>query len=156
MSGPRKVLFVCTGNICRSAMAEHLLRHLAKTRGLDIETRSCGVAAESYYEVPAVVRRLLAEKGVPAFEHTARLATREHLRWADTILVMTERHFDSLVDRFPEFTGKVRLFREAAGFGAVDVEDPMGEPDEVFTRCLGEIEESLEALLKSGFGASAA
>ena len=67
MSVARRILFVCTGNICRSATAEHLLRHQAQQQGLDLEVRSCGTAAESYYEVPAVVRQLLSERGVPPF-----------------------------------------------------------------------------------------
>jgi protein-tyrosine phosphatase len=132
-------------------MAEHLLRHLAAKRGLDLQTASVGIAAEPYYEVPDVVRRLLAAEGAPPFEHKARLATREALRGADLILVMTAAHYDHVVERFPEFTARTRLFREAAGFGERDVEDPMGRSDEVFARCLAEIRESLEALLRADF-----
>lgn len=150
MSKPKRILFVCTGNICRSAMAEHLLRHLASVRGLDLEAASCGVAAESYFKVPETARRLLAAEGLPPFEHRPRLATRETLRWADLILVMTASHYDELTERYPEFTSRIRLFREAAGFGEQDVEDPMGRSDETFVRCLGVIRESLESLLRAG------
>lgn len=151
MTPPRRILFVCTGNICRSAMAEHLLRHLAAARGLDLETASAGIAAEPYYQVPEAAKRLLAAEGVPPFQHKARLATREVLRWADLILVMAGEHHDYIVDLYPEFTSRTRLFREAAGFGEQDVEDPMARPDEIFARCLAVIRESLEALLRSGF-----
>jgi protein-tyrosine phosphatase len=151
MAQAKKILFVCTGNICRSAMAEHLLRHLAKTRGLALETSSRGTAAESYYEVPEVVRCLLAAKGVPPFEHKARFLTREALSWADVVFAMTEMHAETITDAYPEFTSKVHLFREAAGFGPGDVEDPMGQPDEFYEKCLAIIEESLEALIKLGF-----
>lgn len=151
MSAPRRVLFVCTGNVCRSAMAEHLLRHLARERGLGLEVGSCGVAAEPWYEVPAIVPRLLAQKGVPPFEHKARLATRERLRWADLVLTMTAAHRDDLAERFPEFSAKLHLLRELARFGEQDVADPMGRPDAVFAACLASIAESLEALLASGF-----
>lgn len=146
---PRRILFVCTGNICRSAMAEHLLRRVAAERGLNLETASAGIAAEPYYEVPAVVHRLLSAEGVPPFEHKPRLATREVLRWADLILVMTVQHHDHIVEAFPEFASRTRLLREAAGFGDQDVEDPMARPDEVFVRCLATIKESLDSLLRA-------
>jgi len=148
---PRRIVFVCTGNICRSAMAEHLLRHWSAQRGLGLEVSSCGIAAEGWYEVPAVARRLLAAEGVPEFTHKARLATRDALRGADLILAMTREHADHLTEHYPEFTARVRLLREHAGFGEADVEDPMGRADEVFARCLGVIKESLEALLRSEF-----
>ncbi|HXT00450.1 MAG TPA: low molecular weight protein arginine phosphatase [Elusimicrobiota bacterium] len=150
-SKPRRILFVCTGNICRSAMAEHLLRHLAAQRGLALEAASAGIAAEPHYRVPEPAKRLLAAAGVPPFEHKARLATREVLRWADTILVMAGEHHDYVVDLYPEFTSRTRLFREAAGFGDQDVEDPMAQSDEVFARCFGVIRESLDALLRADF-----
>lgn len=151
MTEPRHVVFVCTGNICRSAMAEHLLRHWAKARGLALETSSCGIAAESWYEVPAAARRQLEGEGVPPFEHKARLATREALKRGDLILAMTRAHYDHIVERFPELTSRTRLFREQAGFGEEDVADPMGGSDAVFARCLAVLKESLEALLRGGF-----
>lgn len=151
MTPPRRILFVCTGNICRSAMAEHLLRHLAAKRGLDLQTASAGIAAEPHYRVPEPAKRLLAAEGVPPFEHKARLATREVLRWADLILVMSAEHYDHILELYPEFSSRTRLFREAAGFGELDVEDPMSRPDEVFARCFAVIRESLDALLRSDF-----
>jgi protein-tyrosine-phosphatase len=151
MSAARRILFVCTGNICRSAMAEHLLRHWSAQRGLGLEVRSAGTAAESWYEMPEHARRLLAESGVPPAEHKPSLLTREQLRWADLVLVMTEAHLDHIVGLYPEFTRKTRLLREAAGLGAADVDDPMGASLEVFARCLAVLRESLEALTAAGF-----
>jgi protein-tyrosine phosphatase len=148
---PRRVLFVCTGNICRSAMAEHLLRHWASGRGLALEARSAGIAAEGWYEVPEHARKLLAAEGVPPFEHRPQLLTREQLRWADVVLVMAEHHRDHICELYPEFTGKTRLLRSAAGFGDLDVADPMGKSYEVFSDCLAVIRESLEALARSEF-----
>jgi len=132
-------------------MADHLLRHWAKTRGLAIETSSCGIAAESWYQVPAAASRRRAAAGVPPFEHKARLATRATLRDADLILAMTRDHLDYIVENFPEFTGRTRLFRELAGYGETDVADPMGGSDEVFANCLAVLKESLEALVRAGF-----
>lgn len=151
MDAPKRILFICTGNICRSAMAEHLLRHRARERGLDLEVASAGVAAEPWYRMPEGAKRQLASRGVEPVEHKARLATREPLRWADLALAMTAAHRDHLLELYPEFSGKLRLFREYAGFGEEDVEDPMGRPDEVFAAVMGVIETTLDALLASGF-----
>lgn len=153
-AAPRRILFVCTGNICRSAMAEHLLNHWAKQRGLELEARSCGTAAESWYEMPESARRLLAEAGIPEVEHKPSLLTRDRLRWADLVLVMTEAHLEHVIGLYPEFTAKTRLLRDAAGLGEEDVADPMGKPHEVFARCMAVLKESLEALAASGFKAA--
>ena len=155
MSTPRRIVFVCTGNICRSAMAEHLLRHLAATRGIELETASAGIAAEPYYQVPEAAKRVLAAAGVPPFVHKARLATREVLRSADLILAMTAEHRDYLAEHYPELAPRTRLFREAAGFGKQDVDDPMARPDAVYACCLAVIRETLEALLRSDFRTAA-
>lgn len=147
----RRILFVCTGNICRSAMAEHLLRFWSEKRGLGLEVRSCGTAAESWYEVPVHARSLLAAEGVPEFVHRPQLLTRDLLRWADVVLVMTQHHQEHICDSYPEFTLKTRLLRAQAGFGDENVADPMGRSAEVFAACLAVIRESLEALLLSDF-----
>lgn len=145
----RRVLFVCTGNICRSAMAEHLLRHWSDQRGLGLEVRSAGTAAEGWYEVPEHARKLLTAEGVPTFSHRPQLVTREQLRWADAVFVMAEHHRDHILELYPEFTGKTRLLRAAAGHGDLDVADPMGKPYEVFASCLTVIRESLDVLIRT-------
>jgi protein-tyrosine-phosphatase len=148
---PIRVMFVCTGNICRSTMAEHYLRHLCAKRGLSVETASCGVAAEPYYEVPSPVKLLLSGQGVAPFVHKPRLATREVLKWADLIFVMTEAHLDFIAEKFPELLSRTRLLRDAAGFGEQDVEDPMGKPPEVYRSSFESIREALERLLQTDF-----
>ncbi len=124
-------------------MAEHLLRHWSAQRGLTVEVRSAGIAAESWYEVPEHARRLLTLEGVPPFEHRPQLVTREQLRWADTVLAMAEHHRDHICELYPEFTGKTRLLRDE------DVADPMGKSYEVFASCLAVIRESLESLIRA-------
>lgn len=141
----RRVLFVCTGNICRSAMAEHLLRHWAAQRGLEVEVRSAGIAAEGWYEIPEHAQRLLAAEGVPPFVHKPQLLTREQLRWADQVFAMAGNHYDYICELYPEFIGKTRLLRDE------DVADPMGRSYETFAACLAVIRESLESLARAGF-----
>lgn len=142
-----KLLFVCTGNVCRSLMAERLSLRLAEERGLPLRARSCGIAAEGYFEVPPEIWRALAEAGVAQTPHRPQLAGRELLAWADEALVMTARQRDFLVDAFPEHRGKVALLTERAGL-AGDIDDPIGKPWAEYQRCRRLISAALERLLK--------
>lgn len=145
---PRKFLFICTGNTCRSVMAEFMLNKISRERGLDLEARSCGVAADRGFQIPEGVRRALAPQGIERVEHVAQLVTRELLGWSDLALTMTRAHRDIVVDQYPEFGRKIHVLREYAGLPVPDVEDPIGRPDSVYASCRDAIREALDALLK--------
>jgi protein-tyrosine phosphatase len=141
----QKFLFVCTGNACRSVMAQQLLARLG---GPACEARSAGVAAEGYFQVPVGVRAALKAQGVPDFEHRPQLVTRELLAWADLVLVMERGHRELILDKFPEFRGRVHTLRGYLGRPAPeDVADPIGQADEVYAACCAEIKSCVEALL---------
>ena len=142
-----KLLFVCTGNVCRSLMGERLARHLGAQRGLDVETRSCGIGAEGYFTVPPEIWRALTEAGIDQSpSHRPQLVSRELLAWADSVLVMTARQQDFLRDAYPEYRGKIALLREKAGLSG-DVADPIGKPWADYQACRVIISEALERLL---------
>ncbi|MDE2040381.1 MAG: low molecular weight protein arginine phosphatase [Elusimicrobia bacterium] len=143
----RKVLFVCTGNICRSLMAERLALKLARERGLALEARSCGVAAESYYRPPKEVSAALAPLGVDAEGHAAQLVGRELLRWCDVALTMTQAQRGMILDAYPEFTRKVFVLRAYAGLDDGDVADPIGRPQAVYDACRDELLGAVSALI---------
>jgi protein-tyrosine-phosphatase len=129
-------------------MGEYLLRQLAGARGLDIETKSCGVAAEHYFQVPEGVLRALSEQGINEVAHSPKLVTRELLDWADLVLVMAQCHREEVLDRFPEFRKKVQVFKTYAGRpGPADVPDPIGGPDTGYAACAAEIRAALQAWL---------
>ena len=141
-----RLLFVCTGNVCRSLMAERLALDLAAKRGLTLEARSCGVAAQGHYAVPPEIWRALGEAGVAEAPHRPQLVSRELLAWADEVLVMTARHRDALRDAFPEHRKKIALLLERAG-AAGDVADPMGKAWADYRDCREKISAALERVL---------
>ncbi len=149
---PAKALFICTGNTCRSLMAEKLLEKLSADAKKPWAARSCGIAAERFFTVPAPVMKVLASHGVPEFEHVAQLVGRDLLGWADVALALTEEHRDAILDLYPEFTDKVHVLRQHVGLPDPNIEDPIGQKEEVYEACCAKIRESIEALIKKRSG----
>ncbi len=91
-SRPLRLLFVCSGNLCRSPMAEGIARHLAAEKDLAVEVRSAGTIARS--GDPASENAVVAcsEIGVDISEHASQPLTSELVEWADQILCMEESH----------------------------------------------------------------
>ncbi|NNN05489.1 MAG: low molecular weight protein arginine phosphatase [Elusimicrobia bacterium] len=143
----RRYLFVCTGNVCRSPAAESLLQDGARRRGLALEARSRGTAAELHYRMPDATRRALSARGVSCDGHVARLVDAPSMAWADAVLVMTRAHREQLLEKFPQFSAKIFLLMEHCGLGGGDVADPMGRPDAAHQAAVMRLETAVAVLL---------
>ena len=118
------MLFVCSGNICRSPMAEGLLRTYAAARERPVEVKSAGTLNIIDVPADAYAVGVCAELGVDLGSHRSQGVTRELLAWADYILVMEYAHAAAVRALLPEVGEKVLLL---GGFGrSMEIADPIG------------------------------
>lgn len=108
-----RILFVCTGNTCRSPMAEGLFRKMAEREGLSCEVRSAGVSAWDGSPISQHSGHILQARGV--FDRlSSNAVTDENVLWADLILTMTSGHKEAVIRRYPEAVDKVYTLKEYA------------------------------------------
>ncbi|WP_127488807.1 low molecular weight protein arginine phosphatase [Paenibacillus ehimensis] len=107
-----RILFVCTGNTCRSPMAEGLMRKILADEGLaGIEVRSAGVAAQDGTPISEHAAFVLKSNGCIGPQRSAALS-QSTVEWADLILTMTSAHKRYTIQRFPETVDKIHTLKE--------------------------------------------
>lgn len=147
---PQRVLFVCTGNTCRSPLAEVMLRQLLEERGLGdaITVSSAGVGAAAGAPAAESARKVAEERGLRLDGHRSRPVDEEILAQADLVLTMTAAHQELLRRRFPRYAHAVYTLKEYAGVeGSPDVEDPFGGGDALYRAVADEIRGLLERIV---------
>ena len=136
---PMKILFVCTGNTCRSAMAAAMLNDIAVKNDLDVLIDSAGVFADVGGKAADEAIAAMKRRGIDLEGHRTKPLTDELIDMADVILVMTEAH-KQLIGSVAK--GKVYTLTEYAG-GEGDISDPYGGDAEEYERTASEIYDAL-------------
>jgi protein-tyrosine phosphatase len=155
---PYRICFVCTGNICRSPMAEVISRFMLAGAGLAGEVSVDSAGTDGWHEGEGADRRTvraLAEHGYDGSHHRARQFDRAWFRERDLILVADRGHERQLRSWAPDEAArdKVRLIRayddQAVADGALELDDPWYGGTADFERCLVEVERASAGLVAS-------
>ncbi|MBC2696729.1 MAG: low molecular weight protein arginine phosphatase [Desulfobacteraceae bacterium] len=150
MSGRIKhILFVCTGNICRSPFAEGLLKKLVQKKSLDdIVIDSAGLLVLPGNSAGSLAQKVAAEYDVDLSGHIAKSVKEDIVNRSDLILVMENSHAKDILNAFTEAEDKVFLIRRFACFGSKErgVADPYGLNYEAYRFCFLDIQDSVSGL----------
>ena len=146
----KTILFICTGNVCRSPMAEALFRRAAAGRG-EFRVFSAGLGAVDGQPPTAHSVAAMRELGMDISGQRSRMLTADLVRQADYIFGMTHSHVDAIALLYPPAAEKTFLLREfddTLEEFEKDISDPIGGTYEVYENCRDQIEQGIASLLK--------
>ncbi len=146
------IMFVCTGNICRSAMAHKLLEKKLKDEKLkNVNVYSCGIFAEDGDRPTINAEEAMEEYGVDIKSHRATNIQNSKIEAMDLILCATKSHKNSVLQIKPDLADKVFTMKEYVKYDAnnidVDIKDPWGYDLETYRACLAQIDRCLDLLI---------
>lgn len=133
-AGKLKVLFVCTGNTCRSPMAEGIMRDIALQRGFDMEVSSAGISAFDGEGASKNSILVLKEMGIDITSHKSRQVNRDMVEDSDLIITMTDYHRELLLRRYNNLENKLISF---------NIQDPFGGDYNIYKSCSEEIKSEI-------------
>lgn len=155
----KTVLFVCSGNTCRSPMAEAMFNDMVddypRLRELEVRAKSAGTYAADGAPMAEQAESVLGEMGIDLPKHRSARFTSDLAKEADLILTMQEQHLeevDALVPEAEERSHTLLGYSQGVdgytGSSEFDVEDPFHQPVEVYRECAEELREAIKAVLE--------
>lgn len=149
----KKVLFICTGNTCRSPMAEAIFNKMLQNRdpsSHEIKSASAGLYALDNDEATPQAIEVMRNVGIDLSQHRSRSVDEKMLQEVDLILTMARHHCQQLQEQFPHVQHKVYTLAEYAGLPEEDVSDPYGQGIEAYRLARQQIESLLKRIINQG------
>ena len=150
----KNILFVCTGNSCRSVMADVLFKRMAADKNEKYSVGSAGVFAMDGYPPTQETIRVMNEEGVDVSGHRSRRLTFDLVRAADKIYVMEFVHKAAVLSSWPETLEKVFLMTEFSSNPKkkkeeINIPDPIHRADLFYKEVLGTIRDCVQNIVKN-------
>lgn len=148
-----KIMFICTGNICRSAMAHKLMeKKLVDNNIKNVEVYSCGIFAEDGDGATYNSEEAMEEYGVDMTSHRATNIRHSKIEEMDLILCATLSHKNAALQMYQNLKGKVFTMKEYVQVDEnnedLDIQDPWGYDIEIYRMCASKIDGCLDKLIE--------
>jgi len=150
LDGIKNIMFVCTGNTCRSPMAEALMKKLLKENNIDgINVISRGLSVFENSPASENSIKAIEKYDVDLTSHRAKSLSPDEVEYCDLILTMSSNHKNIIISAFPDVKEKIFTIYEFSFNKDADISDPFGGNIKIYEKCLDEIYKCIKEIIKN-------